>query len=140
MICAICKFLRWLFECECRPRRRSTYIQFYSRRRRLNLYMQLKANKKLPLSVKAADKFGNATEASFDAPPSYALSDESILSLEVAEDGLSAMAMPKGVLGECLVEVTGVVEGKEVKGELLIEVTAGDVASVALIAGEPEEA
>jgi hypothetical protein len=100
--------------------------------------MFLKVSDKLPLSVALKDKFGN--EAQSDGKPSWALSDESLASLELSEDGKSALLLPKGTVGSFKVQVSAdadLGEGvKSILGELDIELLAGEAVQVEIKAGE----
>lgn len=119
-----------------RPKR----IVFYSRGVKVKSPMQLKVSKKLPLSIQAADEYGNPTEGAFDAPPSWSSSDESIAKVQASEDGMSAdVQSAEGKLASATVQVSGVVAAKQVLGSLLVEFVPGDVAEIAIQAGEPVE-
>lgn len=103
--------------------------------------MFLKVTQKLPVSIKIADKFGNP--AVVDGAPKWAVTDEALASVEVAEDGMSAVVMPKGVIGACKVQVSADADlGEGVKaiiGELDVEFLAGEAAVVGIVAGEAVE-
>lgn len=134
----LCFGFKVFLKCEGRRRRRRLHIEFYSRCRKVKGPVQLKVNMKLPVSIKAADEFGNAVEGGFDEQPSWESSDESVASLAVAEDGLSAEVIsPEGVLGSATIQVSGLVAGKAVLGSLKVDMIPGDVASIKIEAGEP---
>ena len=93
------------------------------------------------LNVTPVTKAGNP--ATIDGAPKWSVSDESVLTLEVSEDGLSCKAVTTGKLGDAQVNVVadadmgeGVVE---ITGVLEVSVKAGAAASVAVTAGTPEE-
>jgi hypothetical protein len=105
--------------------------------------MFLKVSQKLPISLAIKDIKGNA--AKIDGAPKWAVTNEALASLVVAEDGLSAELSPVGPVGSFKVQVkadadlsangedgSGV---KEIVGELEIELVAGDAAVVELAAG-----
>lgn len=102
--------------------------------------MFLLASQKLPLSIEAKDQFGNA--AQLDGAPVWAVTDEAVGKLEVAEDGLSAVFTPTGVAAATVVQVTcdadlgdGV---RELLGTLDIEVISGEAVVVGIVPGNPE--
>lgn len=98
--------------------------------------MFLKVTEKAKISIKISDKFGN--EAKVDGKPVWALSAE-LGTLEVAEDGLSAVFSPGPAVGALMVQVkadadldaTGV---KEILGELALDLLAGEAEKVELAA------
>jgi hypothetical protein len=101
--------------------------------------MFLQDDKSLPVSVEFVDAKGNA--AKVDGLPQWAVSDESLATLEVAADGLSAVVKPVGPLGSFKLQVKAdadLGEGvKEILGELDIEVIGGEAVAVNIKAGEP---
>ena len=100
--------------------------------------MNLKANDQLPVSLQAADEFGNPTAANFDSPPSWSSSDASVVAVAAAADGLSAvLSSPAGKLSGATVQVAGTVGGVAVQGSLQLTVVAGDTAEITLVPGTP---
>lgn len=103
--------------------------------------MFLKVSQQLPLAVAFADAKGNP--AKVDGKPQWALTDESLAAIEVADDGMSAILKPIGAIGAFKVQVKAdgdMGEGvKEIMGELEIELLAADAVSVVISAGEPVE-
>ena len=103
--------------------------------------MFLKVSQKLPLSIAIADRFGNP--AKVDGVPQWAVSDESVASLEVAEDGMSAMLVPVGPVGIVMVQAKAdadMGEGvKEILGEMEVEMIAGDAETIVMSAGQAED-
>lgn len=103
--------------------------------------MFLKVTQSLPVSLSITDKKGNA--AKVDGAPQWAVTDESLASLSVAEDGMSATLTPIGPLGSFSVQVKAdadLGEGvKEIIGELAVELSAGDAEVIALSAGAPSD-
>lgn len=101
--------------------------------------MFLKVTQKLPLFVAFTDAKGNV--ASVDGAPSWAVSDPSLATLEVGEDGLSAVVVPVGVLGSFKVQVKAdadLGEGlKEIIGEMDIDLMGGEAVAVNISAGAP---
>ena len=145
------KFWYWLLKFFCPPekkKRRSKKLllsfcvsekPFYAHGRILMLV--LTDSQFVTLNVTPVTKAGNS--ATIDGAPKWSVSDESVLTLEVSEDGLSCKAVTTGKLGDAQVNVVadadmgeGVVE---ITGVLEVSVKAGAAASVAVTAGTPEE-
>jgi hypothetical protein len=145
------KFWYWLLKFFCPPekkKRRSKKLllsfcvsekPFYAHGRILMLV--LTDSQFVTLNVTPVTKAGNP--ATIDGAPKWSVSDESVLTLEVSEDGLSCKAVTTGKLGDAQVNVVadadmgeGVVE---ITGVLEVSVKAGAAASVAVTAGTPEE-
>jgi len=100
--------------------------------------MQLKVNDSLPISIQAADEFGNPTAAAFDAPPAWSSSDDSVASVVASPDGLSAqVTSPSGKLASATIQASGLVGGAPVVGSLQIDMIAGDVAAIVMAPGAP---
>jgi hypothetical protein len=125
------KILDWIFGVTPIP----THISFLINNTR-GTSMNLKVSQKLPIAIVADDEFGNAA-GSFDAAPSWSLTDSSLASLEVSADGLSAVVVPSGKLGACQVQVLGVAQGKQLQGVLDLALIAGDAVTIVLSAGTP---
>ena len=101
--------------------------------------MFLKATEKLPLSIDVKDAQGNV--AVVDGAPAWALTDDTVGSLTVSADGLSAEFIPAGIVGSVQVQVSvdadlgvGV---KSILGTLDVEVLSGEAVSVSIVAGAP---
>lgn len=96
---------------------------------------------KVSLSVNPVSAKGNV--ALLDEAPVWEVSDPAVLSLLVAEDGLSATVFAVGPVGIAQVVVRGdadLGEGvTEIVGTLDVEVVAGSAASFAIVTGVPEE-
>lgn len=119
-------------------RRPRIHVRFYFGRWRIRTIVQLKVNDSLPITVQAADEFGNPVVGGFDSPPSWSSSDESVAVVAVADDGLSAsVTSPAGKLASASIQVSGLVSGQAVLGSLQIDMVAGDVASLVLSPGAP---
>ena len=103
--------------------------------------MFLKVSQSLPLFVAFVDAKGNV--ATVDGAPAWAVSDESLATLVVAADGLSAVIMPVGPLGSFKVQVKADADlgggVKEILGELDIELVGGEAVAVNISAGEPTD-
>lgn len=102
------------------------------------VHMFLKVSDDLPLSVSIVDAKGNP--AKVDGRPQWAVTDEALAKLEVAEDGMSAMLKPIGPIGTFQVQVKAdadLGEGvKDLLGVLDIELLAGEAVAIAIAAGE----
>lgn len=100
--------------------------------------MFLKVSDQLPLSVELKDKFGN--KAVVDGKPVWAVTDEALASVEVAEDGMSAVLKPKGQVGALKVQVSAdadLGEGvKSIVGELDVDLLPGEAVVVEIKAGD----
>lgn len=95
---------------------------------------------KVRLSVGFTNPVGNP--APVDGVPQWTVSDENIIDLQVAADGLSAEAITKGPLGTAQVTVTAdadMGEGtRSITGTLDLEVRASEAVAVGITAGTPE--
>lgn len=95
---------------------------------------------KVKLSVSFLTKAGNA--AKVDGAPVWSSSNDTVISLVVAEDGLSADAVTVGPLGSAQVSVSAdadLGEGvRSIVGTLDLEVVAAEAATVGIAAGAPE--
>jgi hypothetical protein len=101
--------------------------------------MFLKVTQKLPVSIAIKDAKGNP--AKVDGVPAWAVSDAALATLQVADDGMSAMIVPIGPIGSFKVQVSAdadLTEGvKTILGELAIDLIGAEAVSVELTAGEP---
>lgn len=115
------------------------YVGEEGHQRKVEFVMNLKVSQKLPMSINPVDKFGNA--AKVDGAPVWSLTDPSLGSLAVADDGMSAELTPAGAAGSCEVQVNAdadLGEGvKTIVGSLPVELVAGDAVSVSIAAGSP---
>lgn len=97
----------------------------------------LKSSQKLPCTITVTDAHGNP--ASLDGPATWGVSDDSLASVDVATDGLSATVVPKGPTGDVTVSVTGdgdLTSGvKTIVGTLDLSIVAADAVSISVVAG-----
>lgn len=95
---------------------------------------------KAALGVAFLDAMGNP--AAVEGPPVWASSDETLVTVTAAEDGLSAVATTVGPLGSCQVSVVADADlgaGVEnITGTLDVTVVADKATSVAISTGTPE--
>jgi len=103
--------------------------------------LALTATQKVGIAVNPVDAAGNP--AKVDGVPTWVSSDESVITLEVATDGLAASAVTTGKLGVAQVQVSAdadVGAGVEAIGGVLdIEVLGGKAVALNVTAGVPEE-
>lgn len=96
---------------------------------------------KVTLAIAPKSAAGNPAQV--DGAPLWTLSDESILTLTVAEDGLSAEAVTTGKVGTTQVNVQAdadLGEGKRaITGVLEIEVKASEAVTLDISAGTPTD-
>lgn len=95
---------------------------------------------KVHLTIAPVDAAGNP--APVDGIPSWSSSDESVLTVSAAADGMSADAVTVGPLGNAQVNVSAdadLGEGIEtLTGTLDVEVVASQATSLGISAGVPE--
>jgi hypothetical protein len=106
---------------------------------RIDLVMDLLADKAVPLSVQYTDEVGNPTDAPASASVAYTVDDPTIINLTDNGDG-TGLAAAVGTLGVANVHVEAAFDGNTVTGDLQIVVVAGLAERVNVIAGEPVEA
>lgn len=101
----------------------------------------LTATQKCAVSIAPVDMFGNAAQV--DGAPVWASSDEAIVTVVAAPDGLSVEVLTTGVVGSAQVSVTADADlGAGVTaltGLLDITVIAGAAVNLALAATAPVE-
>ena len=92
------------------------------------------------LSIQPRDAAENP--APVDGVPTWTVSDETILSLAVAPDGLSAVVTAVGPLGTAQVTVSADADMGEgittISGVIDIQVVASQAVSLSVVAGVPE--
>jgi len=111
---------------------------YYQSTGRIDLTMDLQADKQVPLSITFTDEVGNPVETPAGATVAYTVDDPTIINLTDAGDG-TAVAAAVGTLGQAIVHSDVTVDGVTLSGDLLIVVVAGDAERVAVVAGAPEE-
>lgn len=109
---------------------------------RIDLVMDLLADKKVPLSLEWTDEVGNPTSAPASFTAAYTVDDPTIINLTDNGDG-TAVAAATGTLGTANVhlEATFTEDGadKTATGDLQLVVVAGLADRVNMVAGAPEE-
>ncbi len=106
--------------------------------RKVDLIMDLLADKGVPLSVQWTDEVGNPTAAPADAAAVYTVDNPTVINLTDNGDG-TATAAATGTLGTANVhaDITG--GGMTITGDLQIVVVAGLAERANVVAGEPFE-
>ena len=103
--------------------------------------LTLTDTQKCALSVDFRTAAGNP--AKVDGVPAWSVSDENVLEVQPAADGLSAVVLAKGPLGVGQVRVTADADlgtgVREINGLLDVEVVASEATSVIVVSGTPEE-
>ncbi len=105
---------------------------------KVDTFMDLQADKQVPLSVQFTDEVGNPAEAPADAVVTYTVDDPSIINLTDNGDG-TATAAATGALGTATVHVEATANGETVEGDLAIVVVAGLAERINVVAGEATE-
>jgi hypothetical protein len=105
---------------------------------RIDVVMDLQADKKVPLSIQFTDEVNNPVPAPAGAVTVYTVDDPTIINLTDNGDG-TAEAAATGTLGSATVHVEVTFDSTVVTGDLLIVVVAGDAERVDIVAGPPEE-
>jgi len=99
----------------------------------------LTADQEVPVSVAFTDDHGN--DALVDGIPVWASSDDTIMMVVAADDGMSAVASAVGPVGQAQLSVTADADmgsgTTNVMGLLDIQVVAGDALVAVVTAGTP---
>ncbi len=110
------------------------YEEVDGKLKRIGGLMFQKVTEKKKFAIKITDKFGN--EAKVDGAPVWAKTDESLVDIEVSEDGMSAVVTPKGPIGSVGVQVKAdadLGEGvKDLLGQVDLDLVAGDAEVIAI--------
>ena len=105
------------------------------------LMLMMKGKQRTTLRVRPTDDYQNP--ATLDSVPEWSVSDDTILSVTPADDGLSAVVRSTGKMGNSQVNVTADArEGEEVNqitGTLEVQVQSGEATSFNIEAGTVEE-
>lgn len=143
LLLTILAFLIWLFTS---PRHKKTVIYFdvlYLDTKKLLKgisSMFLTDLQKVSVSIAPVDAMGNP--AKLDGVPSWTVSDETILTVTPAEDGMSAVVSTVGPLGMAQVAVVADADLGEgvttIAGTLDIEVIASAATALSVSVGAPE--
>ncbi len=116
------------------------WVYFHPRAERLGLVMQISDEQKIRIALSPKTKAGHV--ARVDGVPVWSVSDLAVLELQASEDGMSVVAVAKG-LGKATVSVKAdadLGEGVttiEASGD--IEVLAAQASTLGLEFGAPEQ-
>lgn len=106
----------------------------------MSVSVVLKDNEKVSVSISPVDAAGNPGK--IDGVPVWSSSNETVLTVTPADDGLSAVLTTVGPLGNAQVEVNAdadLGEGvKNVSGLIDVEVVAGETVALNPNVGTPE--
>jgi hypothetical protein len=105
---------------------------------KVDLIMDLQADKQVPLSVQFTDEVGNPVDTPAGATVAYTVDDPTVINLTDAGDG-TATAAAVGALGTANVHVDASFNGTVLTGDLQIVVVAGLAERLTVVAGEPVE-
>ena len=105
---------------------------------KVDVLMDLMADKQVPLSLEWTDELGNPVATPADATAVYTVDNAEVIALTDNGDG-TAVAAATGVLGTATVHVEATGAGLTLSGDLQIVVVAGLAERVNVVAGEPEE-
>lgn len=102
------------------------------------LMFTLRSNEKVPLSIQPVDAKGNP--APIDGKAQWISSDETIVKLQIADDGLTCVAIAAERLGNARITVNAdadLGDGiKTISGTFDIEVKAGEAVALNINSGE----
>lgn len=111
------------------------YHQFTGR---IDLAMDLQADKQVTLTGTYTDEVGNPTTTPVGAAVTYTVDDPTVINLTDNGDG-TAVAAATGTLGTANVHAEATVNGTTLTADLQIVVVTGDAERFTIVAGEPEE-
>lgn len=106
--------------------------------RKVDLIMDLQADKKVTAALQWTDELGNPAEAPADASAVYTVDNPSVIDLTDNGDGTAVVAAT-GNLGTANVHVEVTSGGKTLSGDLQVNVVVGLAERVSIVTGEPEE-
>lgn len=106
--------------------------------RKVDLIMDLQADKKVTVSLQWTDEVGNPTDAPTDVQATYTVDNDSVIDLTDNGDGTAVVAAT-GNLGQANVHVDVQSGGKTLTGDMQVNVVAGLAERVNMVAGDPEE-
>lgn len=105
---------------------------------KVDLLMDLQADKKVTLAAGWTDEVGNPTDAPEGATLVYTVDDPALINLTDNGDG-TTVAAAVGPLGTATVHVEATVDGETMTGDLAIVVVAGLAERLNIVAGPAEE-
>lgn len=105
---------------------------------KVDIQMDLAADKKVTATAGWTDEVGNATATPADATVVYTVDDPTIIDLTDNGDG-TAVVSATGTLGAATVHMEATSAGVTLTGDALVTVVAGLAERVNIVFGEPEE-
>jgi hypothetical protein len=105
---------------------------------KVDVHMDLQADKKVTATAAWTDEVGNATATPADASVVFTVTDPTIIDLTDNGDG-TCVVSATGTLGSATVHMEATSAGKTVSGDALVTVVAGLAERVNITFGEPEE-
>lgn len=107
----------------------------------LPMALTLQVTQQFPIEIQPVDARGNP--AAVDGAPVWSVSDETLLKVEAADDGLSAVVSALGPVGSAQVTVRADArmgpEVREIVGTLDVSLIAAEAATLRLVPGVPTE-
>lgn len=94
----------------------------------------LKDNEKVTLTLAFEDEAGNPASAPENVAPQWSVSDDTVATVSLSDDGLSATVEATGKLGTAQVSVNDA----NISGTLDIQVVSGDATQVVIQPGSAE--
>jgi len=118
--------------------KKQQWLESASHNERAVLFMDLQADKKVELSAQWTDEVGNPVNAPDGVTASYDVDDPTIVNI-IEEEG-KVWAAATGTLGTATVHGDFTTpEGKNLTGDLTINVVTGLAERVNIVAGDPQE-
>lgn len=111
---------------------------YYANTGKVDVHMDLQADKKVTASAGWTDEVGNPADAPADATVVYTVDDPTIIDLTDNGDG-TCVVSATGTLGSATVHMEVTADGKTLTGDALVTVVAGLAERVNVVFGEPEE-
>ena len=103
--------------------------------------LTLQVTQQFPIEIQPVDARGNP--AAVDGAPTWSVSDDTLLKVEAADDGLSAVVSALGPVGSAQVTVRADArmgaEVREIVGTLDVSLVAAEAATLRLVPGVPTE-
>ena len=107
----------------------------------LPMALTLQVTQQFPIEIQPVDARGNP--AAVDGAPAWSVSDETLLTVDPADDGLSAVVSAVGPVGSAQVTVRADArmgaEVREIVGTLDVSLVAAEAATLRLVPGVPTE-
>ena len=105
---------------------------------KVDWFMDLQADKQVPLNPEWTDEVGNPVPTPADATVTYTVDNIDVIALTDNGDG-TAIAAATGILGNAIVHGEATSGGRTLTADELITVVPGNAERFAIVAGEPTE-